>query len=78
MNEPHDLGFEQFVGRWLRYVAAWHDQFVAAVSWQPDVFQGRPRDPWLGWTKSVGFSRIHWVGHPTRFLTLPAAQPART
>lgn len=31
MNAPHDLGFQQFLDRWLRYVAAGCGQWVALV-----------------------------------------------
>ena len=76
-NEPHWLGFKQFAGRGLRYVAEWRGQRVALAGWQTGVFQGKPRDPWLGWSKELQFQRLHLIGNHTRFLILPEAQGCR-
>ena len=76
-NEPHDLGYQQFAGRGLRYVAAWRGQWVALAGWQTGVFQGKPRDPRLGWSKKLQFQRLHLIGNHTRFLILLAAQGCR-
>ena len=38
MNEHHNLGFKQFAGRGLRYVAEWRGQWVALAGWQTGVF----------------------------------------
>ena len=45
MKEHHYLGFKQFVGCGLRYVAEWRGQWVALAGWQTGVFQGKPLDP---------------------------------
>ena len=74
MNKPHYLGFKQFAGRGLRYVAEWRGQWVALAGWQTGVFQGKVRDPWLGWSKELQFQRLHLIGNNTRFLILPVAQ----
>ena len=74
MNEHHYLGFKQFAGRGLRYVAEWRGQWVALAGWQTGVFQCKPRDQWLGWSKEIQFRRLHLIGNNTRFLILPAAQ----
>ena len=74
MNEHHYLGFKQFAGRGLRYVAEWRGQWVALAGWQTGVFQCKPRDQWLGWSKEIQFQRLHLIGNNTRFLILPAAQ----
>ena len=77
MNEPHYLGFKQFAGRGLRYVAEWRGQWVALAGWQTGVFQDKVRDPWLGWSKELQFQRLHLIGNNTRFLILPVAQGCR-
>ena len=77
MNEHHDLGFKQFAGRGLRYVAEWRGRWVALAGWQTGVFQCKPRDQWLGWAKELQFQRLHLIGNHTRFLILPAAQGCR-
>ena len=74
MDEHHYLGFKQFAGRGLRYVAEWQGRWLALVGWQTGVFQCRPRDRWLGWHKAVQFRRLHLCANNTRFLVLPAGQ----
>ena len=49
VNELHYLGFRQFAGRGLRYIAEWRGQWVALLGRQTGVFQCAPRDEWLGW-----------------------------
>lgn len=72
MNAHHYLGFKQFAGRGLRYVAECDGEWLALVGWQTGVFQCRPRDRWLGWHKALQFRRLHLIGNNTRFLILPA------
>ena len=74
MDAQHYLGFKQFAGRGLRYVAEWRGKWLALLGWQTGVFQCRPRDQWLGWHKAVQFRRLHLCGNNTRFLVLPAGQ----
>ena len=71
MNQHHYLGFKQFAGRGLRYVAEYEGEWLALVGWQTGVFQCRPRDRWLGWHKAVQFRRLHLIANNTRFLVLP-------
>ncbi len=59
MNAHHYLGFKQFAGRGLRYVAECDGEWLALVGWQTGVFQCRPRDRWLGWHKALQFRRLH-------------------
>ena len=70
MDTHHELGFKQFAGRGLRYVAEWRGKWLALVGWQTGVFQCRPRDRWLGWHKAVQFRRLHLCANNTRFLVL--------
>ena len=71
MHAHHYLGFKQFAGRGLRYVAEWNGQWLALLGWQTGVFQCRPRDEWLSWHKAVQFRRLHLCANNTRFLILP-------
>ena len=73
MDAQHYLGFRQFAGRGLRYVAAWRGRWLALVGWQTGVFQCAPRDQWVGWHKAVQMRRLHLCANNTRFLILPAA-----
>ena len=71
MDAQHYLGFKQFAGRGLRYIAEWQGRWLALLGWQTGAFQCRPRDKWLGWHPSVQFKRLHLIGNNTRFLVLP-------
>ena len=71
MDAHHYLGFKQFAGRGLRYIAEWQGRWLALLGWQTGAFQCRPRDKWLGWHPSVQFKRLHLIGNNTRFLMLP-------
>ena len=74
MNQHHELGFEQFAGRGLRYVTAWRGQWMALVGWQTGVSRCKLRDPWLGWSLEVHGQRLDWIADNTRFLLLPAVR----
>ena len=74
MHAHHYLGFKQFAGRGLRYVAEWNGEWLALLGWQTGVFQCRPRDRWLSWHKAVQFRRLHLCVNNTRFLILPQGQ----
>lgn len=71
MDQHHYLGFKQFAGRGLRYVAEHDGEWLALLGWQTGVFQCRPRDRWIGWHKAVQFRRLHLIANNTRFLLLP-------
>ena len=75
MNEHHELNVRQFAGRGLRYVAEWHGQWAAVVGWQSGVFQCKPRDQWLGWSKELPVQGLHLIGNDARFL--PAGRKSR-
>ena len=71
MDAHHPLGFKQFAGRGLRYVAEWRGEWLALLGWQSGAFQCRPREQWLGWHKAVHFRRLHLIANNTRFVLLP-------
>lgn len=70
MNNNHYLGFKQFAGRSLRYVAEHEGKWVAIAGWQAGAFKSRPRDRWVGWKKECQFKNLHLIGNNTRFLVL--------
>ena len=53
MDERHYLGFRQFAGRGLRYVAEYEKQWLALIGWQSGAFKCRPRDRWIGWAPAA-------------------------
>jgi len=71
MDCHHPLGFKQFAGRGLRYIAEWRGEWLALVGWQTGAFQCRPREQWLGWHKALQFRRLHLIANNTRFVLLP-------
>ena len=70
MNERHELGFHRFAGRGLRYVALLCGLWVALAGWQVGALKCRPRDRFIGWTRSQQFERLHLISSNTRFLIL--------
>ena len=77
MRVHHFLGFKQFAGRGLRYIAEYHGQWVALLGWQTGAFKCGPRDRWLGWPKDLQFQRLHLIANNTRFLILPGVTGTR-
>ena len=73
MNENHYLGFKQFAGRSLRYVAEHEGKWLAIAGWQAGAFKCGPRDRWVGWKKECQFRNLHLIGNNTRFLVLGEA-----
>ena len=58
MRAHHFLGFKQFAGRGLRYIAEYRGQWVALLGWQTGAFLCGPRDRWVGWSKDLQFQRL--------------------
>ncbi len=73
MNDNHYLGFKQFAGRGLRYVAEYKGRWVAIAGWQAGAFKCAPRDRWVGWERECQFRNLHLIGNNTRFLVLGEA-----
>lgn len=73
MNENHYLGFKQFAGRGLRYVAEYEGRWIAIAGWQAGAFKCAPRDRWVGWKPECQFRNLHLIGNNTRFLVLGEA-----
>ena len=70
MDERHYLGFRQFAGRGLRYVAEYQKQWLALIGWQSGAFKCRPRDRWIGWRPQQQFPRLRLIANNTRMLLL--------
>ena len=73
MREHHYLGFKQFAGRGMRYVAEYKGQWLAIAAWQAGAFMCAPRDRWIKWKKECQFKNLHLIGNNTRFLILGEA-----
>ena len=77
MAQLHYLGFQQFAGRGLRYVAEYEKCWLALIGWQSGAFKCRPRDRWIGWRPQEQFRRLRLIANNTRLLVLtpPGALP---
>jgi len=70
MEQHHYIGFKRFAGRGLRYVFEWQGQWIGMAGWQYGSYKCHPRDRWIGWPKSLQFTRLHLIVSNTRFLIL--------
>ena len=55
----------------LWYVAAWHDEWLALVSFSASALKCRARDRWIGWDFRHQYDRLKLVVNNSRFLILP-------
>ncbi len=69
-DRHHNLGFKRFAGRGMRYMFEWRGYWIGLAGWQSGAFKCRPRDRWIGWTRTLQFSRPKLIGNNTRFLAL--------
>ena len=70
MDQHHYLGFRQFAGRGLRYVAEYEKRWLALIGWQSGAFKCGPRDRWIGWRPEEQFPRLRLIANNTRLLVL--------
>ena len=71
MQEHHYLGSLNPIGETLRYVAVWHDQWVALITFTSAALKCAVRDQWIGWRYRNQFDRLSLVTNNSRFLILP-------
>ncbi|PSR28018.1 MAG: ISAs1 family transposase [Sulfobacillus benefaciens] len=71
MAQHHYLGFRGMVGEALMYVACLDEEWVALLGWAAAAWMCRPRDQWIGWTRSQQWERLRFVTNNVRFLILP-------
>ena len=74
MDAHHYLGFKQFAGRGLRYVAKWNGEWLALLGWCAGAFKVKARDAWIGWAPEQRFRRLRLVANDCRFLVLPGGR----
>lgn len=68
----HYLKNAQAVGRVLRYVAEYRDQWVALLTFNSPAFHIKLRDQWLHWSARQVKERRHLIAQNSRFLVLAA------
>jgi hypothetical protein len=49
MQTHHDLGALPKIGHTLWYVATWHGQWLALLSFSAAAWKCAARDAWIGW-----------------------------
>src|SRR5256712_675528 len=68
----HYLKSANAVGRVLRYVAEYQEQWVALMTFNSAAYHLKPRDRWLHWVGSQVAQRRHLIAQNSRFLVLAA------
>ncbi|MEW6663674.1 MAG: Druantia anti-phage system protein DruA [Thermodesulfobacteriota bacterium] len=71
MQEHHYLGSLPKIGETLWYVASWHDEWVALLSFSAAAWKCAARDRWIGWNFRHQYDRLKLVANNSRFLILP-------
>jgi hypothetical protein len=71
MDEHHYLGRMPKISETLWYVARWHNQWVALLSFSAAAWKCSARDQWIGWSSRQHYDRLKLVANNSRFLILP-------
>ncbi len=71
MQAHHYLGALPKIGETLWYVASWHHQWVALLSFSAAALKCAVRDRWIGWDYRHQYDRLKLVANNSRFLILP-------
>jgi hypothetical protein len=71
MQQHHYLGVLPKIGETLWYVATWHAQWIALVSFSAAAWKCAVRDQWIGWDFRHQYDRLHLLANNSRFLILP-------
>ena len=68
MQTHHYLGALPKIGETLWYIATWHRQWVALVSFSAAAWQCAVRDRWIGWDFRHQYDRLKLLANNSRFL----------
>ena len=71
IEQYHYLGSRRPMGETLYYVATYHDEWVALLSFSAAVYKCAARDQWIGWSYRHQYDRLHLATNNSRFLILP-------
>ena len=71
MQQHHYLGSRKPSGETLYYVATYHDEWVALLSFSSAAYKCAARDQWIGWSYRHQFDRLLLATNNSRFLILP-------
>ena len=73
MAAHHYLGYLPKIGHTLWYVASYHEQWVALLSFSAAAWKCAVRDRWIGWDfhHQYDYDRLKLIANNSRFLILP-------
>jgi hypothetical protein len=71
MDAHHYLGALPKIGNTLWYVATWHGEWLALLSFSAAAWKCAARDAWIGWGFRHQYDRLHLIANNSRFLILP-------
>ena len=71
MSEHHYLGKLPKIGETLWYIARWHNQWLALISFSAAAWKCAACDQWIGWSPRHHYDRLKLIANNSRFLILP-------
>jgi hypothetical protein len=71
MKAHHYLGALPKIGHTLWYVASYHKEWLALLSFSSAAWKCAARDQWIGWSYRYQYDRLHLIANNSRFLILP-------
>jgi Druantia protein DruA len=73
MATHHYLGYLPKIGQTLWYVATYHEQWVALLSFSAAAWKCAVRDRWIGWDfhRQYDYDRLKLIANNSRFVILP-------
>ena len=71
IHRYHYLGLGTLVGPHMRYLIGFEGGWLAAMGFCGAAWALRPRDKWIGWSRTHRQQRLHLVVNQARFLILP-------
>jgi hypothetical protein len=71
MQQHHYLGALPKIGETLWYIASWHHDWIALLSFSTPAWKCKVRDQWIGWDFRHQYDRLHLLTNNSRFLILP-------
>ncbi len=74
MQTHHYLGALPKIGETLWYVASYHEEWVALLSFSAAALKIAARDRWIGWSYRQQYARLKLLANNTRFCVLPPWQ----
>ena len=71
MKTHHYLGALPKIGHTLWYVASYHNEWLALLSFSAAAWKCAARDLWIGWSYRYQYDRLNLIVINGRFLILP-------